>query len=352
MNPNFQGAWIPRNIYLAKHLSWSEKILLVEIKELDRDERGCYAGNKHLAEHLNVTPGAAANMVSKLRQTGEIVELWSDGKNRGLRVDFERFEEVEIEHLEELEKNHQKRSEKKRKNSKLPSQNYEGSSQIYEASPQKNEGSSQNYDGSDENDTQPSQNYEDIPSDASQNYEASEGNGDSEPSYIYEHRKNKGFRFKQLEKTENTHSTRTGAGDNSPPENAVVCVDCDKSLKNGKPKKKKRRKKSDDSGSQFSLEDCLRYAELCRKNGENILNPKGLATKIFRSGEADAFIKATLYPEQRAEDFSPRREFTDEPCSVCFGAKMEIVKDLGARPCLHCWNERDQPTGKEPKGDP
>jgi hypothetical protein len=52
--------------------------------------------------------------------------------------------------------------------------------------------------------------------------------------------------------------------------------------------------------SEFSLEECLKYVETCRTRGENITNPKGLATTLYESGRADAFILATLYPERNS----------------------------------------------------
>ncbi|MGH9820645.1 MAG: helix-turn-helix domain-containing protein [Pyrinomonadaceae bacterium] len=81
----FKGVWIPREIYLAKDLSWTEKILLIEIDSLDGDEdKGCWASNRHLADFLGVSPGTAANLVSGLKKKGYVVELWTDGKHRGL----------------------------------------------------------------------------------------------------------------------------------------------------------------------------------------------------------------------------------------------------------------------------
>ncbi len=51
------------------------------------------------------------------------------------------------------------------------------------------------------------------------------------------------------------------------------------------------------NGSIFSLDECYRYVQLCVSKGEIIKNPKGLATSLFQSGQSDAFIQATLYPE-------------------------------------------------------
>jgi hypothetical protein len=50
---DFQGVWIPKEIWLNEELTIQEKALLVEIKSLD-NEVGCYAKNKHFMEFLGV----------------------------------------------------------------------------------------------------------------------------------------------------------------------------------------------------------------------------------------------------------------------------------------------------------
>ena len=109
------------------------------------------------------------------------------------------------------------------------------------------------------------------------------------------------------------------------------------------------------TGSQFSLSECLQYVNICIGKGEPIQNPKGLASYLYRTGESDPFILATLYPEENEkherEIYGEPRKFTDDPCTVCFGSKMEIVAGKGARPCPHCRNERSKSTGKEPEGE-
>jgi hypothetical protein len=84
---DFKGVWIPKWLYLDQELSWVEKILLIEIDSLDRDERGCYAGNRHFAEFLRMSHGGVRNMISDLRKRSFITELWVDIKTngRGLR---------------------------------------------------------------------------------------------------------------------------------------------------------------------------------------------------------------------------------------------------------------------------
>ncbi len=140
----------------------------------------------------------------------------------------------------------------------------------------------------------------------------------------------------RIEKEEKrTHTEQT--------EETAVCVDLENSLKTNGHK------------SVFSLDECVKYVEICKNKGENITNPRGLATSLYESGKADAFILATLYPQKREEAereiYGEPRKFLDEPCAVCFGSKMEVVEGRGARNCPNCKNERGQSTGKQPEGE-
>lgn len=108
--------------------------------------------------------------------------------------------------------------------------------------------------------------------------------------------------------------------------------------------------------SAFTLEECLRYVERCRIDGQEIKNPRGLAATIFQTGASDAFVRATLYPQKQAEidgqAFGAPVPFTDEPCRVCFGARMADRDGKGFRKCGHCRNERGKATGFEPQSPP
>jgi hypothetical protein len=113
--------------------------------------------------------------------------------------------------------------------------------------------------------------------------------------------------------------------------------------------------KTNSHQSQFSLEECLQYVQICETKGEKIISPKGLANHLYKTGDADAFILATLYPKKLAEAereiYGEPRRFLDEPCLVCFGSKMEVVEGRGARPCPNCKNEKGSSTGKQPEGE-
>jgi len=87
MNRNFKGVWIPKNIYTNKELSWTEKIILVEIDSLDNDlEKGCFASNAYLSEFLGISEGTCANIISGLKSKNYLHQVFFDGRNRGLRL--------------------------------------------------------------------------------------------------------------------------------------------------------------------------------------------------------------------------------------------------------------------------
>jgi len=93
MERNFDGIFIPAWLYLETSLSWTEKILIIEINSLDKDgakrengdDLGCYASNQYLAKFVGIQESSMANMISKLKKAGWITQLWFDGRNRGLR---------------------------------------------------------------------------------------------------------------------------------------------------------------------------------------------------------------------------------------------------------------------------
>lgn len=66
---DFKGVWIPKMIYLDENLSWTEKILLVEIDSLD-GERGCFALNEHFATHLGISKDRVSKLINGLVEKG------------------------------------------------------------------------------------------------------------------------------------------------------------------------------------------------------------------------------------------------------------------------------------------
>ena len=85
-NRDFKGVWIPKEIWLNTDLSIIEKVLLVEIDSLDNSDRGCFASNEYLASFVQLSEGRVANIISELKKRGFIIQLFFDGRNRGLRT--------------------------------------------------------------------------------------------------------------------------------------------------------------------------------------------------------------------------------------------------------------------------
>ena len=83
MERNFKGVWIPKEVYLNKELSWSEKILFIEIDSLD-NEKGCFASNDYFADFIGVSNTRISKMTSKLKEQGLIRQESFDGRQRVL----------------------------------------------------------------------------------------------------------------------------------------------------------------------------------------------------------------------------------------------------------------------------
>jgi len=83
LNRDFKGVWIPKEVYLSKELSWTEKILLVEIDSLDNED-GCFSKNDYFANFLGVSETHVSRMISKLKKLGLISVESFDGRTRVL----------------------------------------------------------------------------------------------------------------------------------------------------------------------------------------------------------------------------------------------------------------------------
>lgn len=99
---------------------------------------------------------------------------------------------------------------------------------------------------------------------------------------------------------------------------------------------------SNGNKSIFSLDECIRYAEKCKSEGEDIKSPRALGKSLFESGEFDSIIQNTLYP-QISEEISPEAKSSEKntDCPRCYGSGLEYIfgengEDLGCRPnCQH-----------------
>lgn len=80
ISKKFLGVWIPKHIYLNDNLSWTEKILITEIKSLE-GKKGCYASNEYLAKFLQLSEGTIRNTISKLKKKNYIIDNSSNNNS-------------------------------------------------------------------------------------------------------------------------------------------------------------------------------------------------------------------------------------------------------------------------------
>lgn len=83
-------------------------------------------------------------------------------------------------------------------------------------------------------------------------------------------------------------------------------------------------------GSEFSLEECRRFADHLHKTGQGITNPGGYAATIHRSGAADELIRDFLNPSQPDSALDPIK------CPDCQGTGFKpSIRGTGVTKCLH-----------------
>lgn len=71
MERGFKGIWIPKDIWFDKVLSWSEKLMLVEIDSLDCGD-GCYASNEYFMDFFSLSESRVSHIISGLKKKGYI----------------------------------------------------------------------------------------------------------------------------------------------------------------------------------------------------------------------------------------------------------------------------------------
>ena len=86
VNRSFRGVWIPRDIWLNKDLSITEKCFLAEIDSLGGSEEGCFASNQYFAEFFNLSKERARKIIGELNKKGYL-EITLTYKENSKEVD-------------------------------------------------------------------------------------------------------------------------------------------------------------------------------------------------------------------------------------------------------------------------
>ena len=79
-----KGIWFPIEIWEAEDLSWTEKILLMEIDSFTSQGKDCYISDEYIADLLKVSERTARTLLSDLIEKGYITRTKFDGRRRFL----------------------------------------------------------------------------------------------------------------------------------------------------------------------------------------------------------------------------------------------------------------------------
>lgn len=85
MERQSKGIWFPIEIWEAKDLSWSEKILLLEIDSFTSKKKDCFISNEYIANLLKVTETTANKILSSLIKKGYVIKTSFDGRRRSVK---------------------------------------------------------------------------------------------------------------------------------------------------------------------------------------------------------------------------------------------------------------------------
>ena len=90
----FKGVWIPKDLYLYEGLTWTQKLILLEVDSFSTNGLPCFVSNEHLAQFTRASLSSVEKSISKLVQAGYLVRSRErvDGKStRFLRVNRSKF---------------------------------------------------------------------------------------------------------------------------------------------------------------------------------------------------------------------------------------------------------------------
>lgn len=84
MERQFKGIFIPAEIWEASDLSWTEKIVLMEIDSFTAAGKDCFISDEYIGSLVGCSPRTARTIVSKLVRLGYVTKTRCDGRKRYL----------------------------------------------------------------------------------------------------------------------------------------------------------------------------------------------------------------------------------------------------------------------------
>lgn len=73
---------VPIEIWEAENLTWSERVLLIEIHQHTGHEHDCFMSNAYIAHLLDISERKASKLLNSLIKKGYVVVTRFDGRKR------------------------------------------------------------------------------------------------------------------------------------------------------------------------------------------------------------------------------------------------------------------------------
>jgi len=89
------GIWIPIEVLHDENLTHTERYLLMDIIQLDKLEKGCFASNEYFSELLNMTKPNISRSLHSLQEKGYIsinIKVGSRNHDRVIKMIFEGYQ--------------------------------------------------------------------------------------------------------------------------------------------------------------------------------------------------------------------------------------------------------------------
>tara|TARA_R110002153_G_scaffold104649_2_gene242690 strand:- start:7871 stop:8572 length:702 start_codon:yes stop_codon:yes gene_type:complete len=72
-NREFKGVWIPGDLYLNDELSWTEKLVILEVDSFSRNGLPCFISNEHLCNHIRCSASTIEKSLKRTEELGYII---------------------------------------------------------------------------------------------------------------------------------------------------------------------------------------------------------------------------------------------------------------------------------------
>ena len=89
MKRNFKGVWIPSELYLDTSITWTQKIILIEVDSFSKNGLECFVSNEHLAKLIGISESGIEKSIRILCESGmlkRVVIKKAGGSHRTLKV--------------------------------------------------------------------------------------------------------------------------------------------------------------------------------------------------------------------------------------------------------------------------